>query len=92
MCGKRPAAVIPLERNVGMLVVRVVHRENGPFCREHGIAKAQEYLRLSFLLGWWGILSFFVNFILIGQNVRGLNAAKRLPAASADEPLAASHA
>ena len=83
VCGGRPAALMPMERNVGMIVVRRVHRTDGPFCRDHGIERAQHHLRLTLVLGWWGIISFFVNFAMIAKNLKALQTARALPGVAA---------
>jgi hypothetical protein len=92
VCGRRPAALIKVERNVGMVLMHTWHSTDGPFCRDHGIASARRYLLLTLLLGWWGVRSFFLNFKAIAMDVRALTMAQRLPAASSMQEGVSLHA
>lgn len=50
-----------------------------PFCRDHGIVLAKQYLRRTLVEGWWGIFSPILNWFAIATDVRALRAARRLP-------------
>lgn len=91
VCGRRPAALIKVERNVGMILMRTWHTTDGPFCRDHGVANAKRYLLLTLLLGWWGIRSFFINFMAIATDVNALKKAQGLPAADPAREEASLH-
>lgn len=84
VCGKRPARLIKVERNVGMIVMRIVHRADGPYCAEHGLAAAKKNLALTLVTGWWGVTSFFVNFRAIGVDVAAIRSARELSAARSE--------
>jgi hypothetical protein len=79
VCGKRPAQVVRVERNVGMILMHVYYKNDGPFCRDHARSSARKYLVLTLLFGWWGIRSFFVNFKAVGTDVRALHLARAIP-------------
>jgi hypothetical protein len=89
-CGARPAALIPMERNVGMIVLRQQYRTDGPFCRNHAIANARRYLGLTLVLGWWGVISFLVNFKMVATDLVALRTAQALPAPTASVPTSSS--
>ncbi len=79
VCGRGPAAMIDLERNVGMIVLRTWHRYRGPLCREHGTDLAREWLIKTLVLGWWGVISFFFNIMAVVKDVQAWRTASRLP-------------
>jgi hypothetical protein len=86
VCGKRPAKLIKVERNVGMLIMHIVHRADGPFCAEHALAAAKKNLGLTLVTGWWGVTSFFVNFRAIGIDVAAIRSARELSAVGSELP------
>ncbi len=87
VCGKRPAQVVRVERNVGMILMHTYYKSDGPFCREHALSSARKYLLLTLLLGWWGIRSFFVNFKAVGTDVRALYLARAVPESRPESSL-----
>ena len=78
VCGRRPAAVLSLRRQVGMIFVIRFARLRAPFCRTHGRAAASEYLRRTMVEGWWGFIAFFLNFYSVYVNTRALGIASAL--------------
>jgi membrane protease YdiL (CAAX protease family) len=64
---------------MGLLVVMRFARLEEPFCRDHGIRVAEEYLRRTMVEGWWGFLSFFLNWGAIAIDLRALRRARKLP-------------
>jgi hypothetical protein len=84
VCGRRPAKLVKVERNVGMVVLHTVHRNDGPYCREHALAAAKKNLGLTLVTGWWGVKSFFVNFRAIGTDVIAMRSARELPEAEGE--------
>jgi hypothetical protein len=71
--------MIDLERNVGMVVLRTWYRYRAPLCREHGMALAREWLIKTLVLGWWGVISFFFNFMAVAKDMQAWRLATRLP-------------
>jgi hypothetical protein len=66
-------------------------------CRTHGTELTKTYLTKTLTQGWWGIISFFVNWFAVANDVVMLRRVSRLappapvPApASVDEPVAGS--
>ena len=79
VCGRGPAAQLTLRRHVGMVIFQRFYKYKGPLCRDHGVENAREWLRLTAVQGWWGIVSFFVNFYAVLTDVIALRKAKTLP-------------
>jgi len=79
VCGKRPASLIKMERHVGMVVWRRWHKTDGPFCQEHALATARQYLGRTLLAGWWSPTSFVYNFKAVAVDAAALRAARQLP-------------
>jgi len=79
ICGRGPTALISVARNLGMLVTRRYWNYSAPLCRDHGTQLARNWLLATSLMGWWGIISFFVNFGAVGADLNALRVARRLP-------------
>lgn len=87
VCGRGPTAVISVSRNLGMLVVRRSWNYSAPPCRDHGSQLARNWLLATLIMGWWGLISFFVNFGAIATDLKALRTARRLsPAGSVIVP------
>ena len=78
VCGRGPTALITVSRNVGMLFMRRYSAYSAPLCRDHGSQLARNWLVATLLMGWWGIISFFVNFGLVAADLSSLRTARRL--------------
>ncbi len=85
VCGKRPARLIKVQRNVGMVVLRTSHRADGPFCREHALTAAKKNLGRTLVTGWWGAQSFFLNFKAIATDVAAMKSARELAPADSEQ-------
>lgn len=87
LCGRGPATSMLIRRHVGMIVMQKFYKVDAPLCREHGLELAKRYLGKTLLLGWWGFISFFVNFFAVFTDVRAVMIASRLdPPAAAPQP------
>jgi hypothetical protein len=91
VCGRRPAALLKLRRHVGMIVMQRFVSARAALCRDHGIALAKDFLGKTLAQGWWGIISFFVNFYAVYVDLVALSQARKLappvgPAPSASPP------
>ena len=84
VCGKRPAALVKVERNVGMVLMHRRHFNDGPFCRDHAMAAARQYLGKTLVGGWWGTTSFFINFKAVAVNIAAMKTARELPPAEGE--------
>jgi hypothetical protein len=78
ICGRQPAAELTVRRHVGMIILQRFVRFRGTLCRAHGIAMANDFLRKTLVQGWWGMISFFVNFYAIYTDLAALSKAKKL--------------
>jgi hypothetical protein len=86
--GSGPTAYVELHHNVGMLLMRQEYATIGELCRSclHG-AFARHMLG-NLVLGWWGMISFFMTWYFLGKNVVQYTRALRelSPAGSAAAP------
>ena len=80
VCGRIPARPLKLRRHVGMVVLQRFVKLEVPLCRDHGQELAKDYLKKTLVQGWWGIISFFVNFYAVYTDVHALQQAKQLGA------------
>jgi len=87
VCDRVPVAPITVRRHVGMIVLQKFYKVNAQLCRDHGRAVAKEYLGKTLLLGWWGVISFFVNFYAVYTDVRALAKASALEPPVARQPV-----
>jgi hypothetical protein len=83
ICGRGPAAMITLDRQVGMIVLSRHWHYRAALCRDHGSRLAREWLIQTCLFGWWGVISFALNVAAVAVDVQALRIARRLaPAGS----------
>ena len=80
VCGRGPAQWFTVRRHVGMLLLQKFYKANALLCRDHAIPVVKEYLGKTLVQGWWGVISFFVNFVVVGQDLGQLVKAKKMPA------------
>jgi hypothetical protein len=68
---KRSAQVdyVTLEQNIGLLVFRIPKRLRGYLCRTCSAHVFWRMTLVTFFLGWWGVISFFVTFVVLYRNV-----------------------
>jgi hypothetical protein len=82
LCGRSPAVNVTLRRHVGMIVLQRFVRWEGPVCREHGEAMTKIYLRKTLVEGWWGAISFFVNWFALATDLVAWHRVSKLPSPS----------
>ena len=69
-CGDiAPTREVDFEYNVGMIFMRRVHQVKGRLCRKCIEYHFWEATGISLLLGWWGYISFFVNWFYLIKNL-----------------------
>lgn len=68
LCGSTPAYEVHAERRVGLILVRRVYSQDVRACRNCGLHIVRHAQDLTLLQGWWGVLSFFLNFVSMGRN------------------------
>jgi hypothetical protein len=69
-CGREPVAEVVLQSNTGMVFARRWAKVEGRFCRPCGLALYRKHMNHTLLAGWWGFISFFMNFGAIFKNVK----------------------
>ena len=78
ICGRQPATELLIRRHVGMIVLQRFVRFRGTLCRDHGAQLSKEFLRKTLVEGWWGLISFFVNFYAVYTDLVALSRANKL--------------
>jgi hypothetical protein len=78
-CGRVPAQEFVIRRHVGLLILQRFIKFRAALCREHAEEITRHYLQLTLVQGWWGWISFFVNFFVIATDVAALSKAKKMP-------------
>ena len=78
LCGAQPAAAITVRRHVGMLIMQRFYKIKAPLCRQHGRDLAAKWLGKTLIQGWWGYISFVVNFFAVGTDIVALVRYSRL--------------
>ncbi|MBX3287658.1 MAG: hypothetical protein KF703_20090, partial [Actinobacteria bacterium] len=82
-CGSLPTADVTLRREQGMLILRQRHVLEGSFCRSCGLASFRQMMDDTLTGGWWGMISFVVNWTTIARN---LAARRRIVRLAEPEP------
>lgn len=70
--------MIVVRRHVGMIVLQKFYKAEGSFCRDHGTELSKDYLLKTLAFGWWGMISFFVNFFAVYTDIVALRKASKL--------------
>jgi zinc protease len=70
VCGRAPAITISLRRVTGMLILYQIATLRRTLCRECGIALFRQFSATSMLVGWWGLIAYFANLVVLGLNAR----------------------
>jgi hypothetical protein len=79
VCGRGPARSLSLARNTGMLFARRWEELSPVVCRSHGVRLSAKWLGYTVVLGWWGVISFFMNFLAVGTDLFALGRALFIP-------------
>jgi hypothetical protein len=74
VCGMVPTRTVTIRTNVGVLFMFRLSKLEKPLCRIHGPKTARQYLGKTLLLGWWGVLSFWVNIFVVLSDLKVLGA------------------
>jgi hypothetical protein len=89
ICGREPATTVRVKRLVGMVVMHTIHTFKQPVCREHGEQAVKEFLVKTLIFGWWGVIAFFGNLlVVIPMNLIALSKIRKLgpPQGAAQAP------
>ncbi|MGW5573931.1 LppU/SCO3897 family protein [Nocardia thailandica] len=79
-CGSTPAAPATIRSHRGFLIMMQFVKQQGPFCRDCGMATYRRMTAESAILGWWGIVSAIANPITMLLNIAPAQRIKNLPA------------
>jgi hypothetical protein len=70
VCGvQAETRYVEFYQNIGVLIMRFSKSIKGDLCKSCVHHYFWELTMMSMLLGWWGIISFFLNIFFIGNNV-----------------------
>ena len=81
LCGSQPAVAATFVQSTGMGLLWRKQTFDGPFCHLCGTATFRDRMNRTLLTGWWGVISFFANFIFVGANLSAFRAVSRLGSA-----------
>ncbi len=87
-CGRAPARVITSRKHLGMIFFGKTWEKQGVWCKEHARAQVAVDLVFTLVLGWWGVISFFVTLVLLPglvaelSKIAGMAAPRALPGTS----------
>jgi hypothetical protein len=70
MCGSVPARQVEFRQGIGMLFLRRTKTMRVVACRDCGVALFRQMQAATLLTGWWGMISFFLNFGTLWSNYR----------------------
>jgi hypothetical protein len=70
LCGSGPAKVVSIRRHVGMLILQKFVKVRRPVCRDCGMRLLRSFTLKTLWQGWWGYISFFVNWFVLAANLR----------------------
>jgi hypothetical protein len=79
VCGATPSRVEPIRRHVGMIFLQRFVKLERPLCRDHGLELTRSYLLRTLWQGWWGLISFFVNWAVLVSDIVVLFRYRSLP-------------
>jgi Protein of unknown function (DUF2510) len=91
LCGLGPTRVEPIRRHVGLLVMQRFVKLEQPLCRTHGTSLATSYLGKTMWQGWWGVISFFANWLAVANDIVAITRYRSLPEPSLGGGPAGSH-
>jgi hypothetical protein len=79
MCGAAPATTISIRRHVGLLILQRFVKVRQPLCRDCGLAAVRAFTLRTLWQGWWGYISFFVNWFVLVTNLIAWRRFSKLP-------------
>ena len=62
-----------------MVVMFQMETYRGRHCRDCGIARFRETTNSTLIAGWWGVISFVVNWVFLAMNVAARRKVSALP-------------
>ncbi len=56
-------------QNIGLLFLHLLRSAKGNFCKDCTNRYFWRYTGTTLLLGWWGIISFFITLFVLPNNI-----------------------
>ena len=72
-CSRVPARVITSRKHLGMIFFGKTWERQGIWCKEHARARVAADLTFTLVLGWWGVISFFITLVMLPALVAELS-------------------
>lgn len=83
-CGRaEPSASLKFFKNTGLIIIFSLESDGGTLCRSCGLELFTRMTGHTVLFGWWGMVSFFVNWLLLANNLGNAVWAMTLPGQAA---------
>jgi len=79
VCEGSPAVPVRLLGHQGMIILYRQLTYRGTFCRDCGLSVFRTVMNRTLLVGWWGIISFFLNIYAIIVNLVAWTKLRALP-------------
>lgn len=86
LCGATPARAMRFEHQHAWVISATRYVAVSVLCRSCGLAIGRSKQNRTLLTGWWGILSFFRNLLVVGRNAATLWRAGRLDPPNPADP------
>ena len=86
VCGAQNTVDVTFTQGIGMVLMRQQRVVRGPFCHDCGLALGRKYESSTLITGWWGIISFFLNFANVLTNATNLSKVGKLPPPQGGDP------
>jgi hypothetical protein len=64
-----PTKYVEYQQNIGMLVLRTRRSVRANLCKRCSSRYFWELTGLTLVTGWWGVISFVLNWVFIIQNI-----------------------
>jgi hypothetical protein len=68
-CEREPATRVAIRRHQGMIFLQRFFKVKEPLCRECGMRLLKDWTLRTLWQGWWGYISFFVNWFVLATNL-----------------------
>lgn len=79
ICGATPAARLTTRWQIGLIIISRTTSREVVLCRTHAVQETSRDLGKTLVLGWWGILAFFINLWVVWKQIGALRTALALP-------------
>ncbi len=90
VCGAHaPVKKLWAAQMIGMIIVFQYSYVNGMICRRCIDKELMQRTLISLFLGWWGVISFFLNWVVLAANIGAFIVSRGLP--RGDEQPAIAH-